>query len=268
MKKRALIVGISDYTPLLPNLFSAAFEAEKWHDLLVQVYGFESRNIVMLTDKAATKRAIDDRLIWLLGNSRPGDQLVFIFCGHGIRTPRRSSAGDCLDLQDEGLVSYPVGAADPRDVAIFDDDLTALYCSMGIAPRTRPTFIFDCCYSAGVDFSKPEQTLRALVLPVEPGHGGRSPENVLLFTMQGARAGVCTEPLVVASTGEYDEASEVGQEHQKRSLFSSLAIEALHKNPALTYQDLISSVALNMEFARQTPCLTGDPCRIQQQFFM
>jgi len=267
MKKRALIVGISQYTPLLPDLLSAAFEAREWRDLLMQVYGFARRNIVMLVDKTATRSTIKDRFLWLLGDSRPGDQLVFIFCGHGVRTPRADSAGDCVDLQDEGLVPYPAGAADPRDVALFDDDLTALYCSIGIAPRARPTFIFDCCYSTGLDFAKPEQTRRALVLPVDPAHD-RSPENVLRFTMQGARAVGCTGPLVVASTGEYDEASEVPQENRKRSLFSSLAIDALRRNPALTYQDLVSSVALDMEFARQKPSLTGDPFRIHLQFFM
>ncbi|HYK03657.1 MAG TPA: caspase family protein [Thermoanaerobaculia bacterium] len=268
MKKRALIVGISEYTPLLPNLFSAAFEARKWRDLLLQVYGFARRNVVMLVDKAATRSAITDRLMWLLGDSRPGDQLVFIFCGHGVRTPRPGSVGDCVDLQDEGLVPYPAGAADPRDVALFDDDLTALYCSIGIAPGARPTFIFDCCYSAGLDFAKPERTRKALVLPVDLAHCGRSPENFFRLALQGARSGVCTDPLVVASTGEYDEASEVPPATQKRSLFSSRAIETLRRNPVLTYQDLVSSVALDMEFLRQTPSLTGDPFRIQQQFFM
>jgi len=266
MKKKALIVGISEYAPLKPDLRSSVFEIEQWRDLLVDVYEFANHDIRLLADKRATKSAILDRLMWLLSNTNANDQLVFIFCGHGMRLRRRDSEGDFLDLQDEGIVSYPGGVGDPVDAVIFDDDLTTLYCSMAVAQYAKPTFIFDCCYSAGIDFSEPERLRKAVMLPVDLAHRNRSTANIVRFGLEITR-NANTHPLIVAASGEFDLAIEVVLDNQPRSLFSSLAIGALRANPSLTYEELIANISKNMKFAAQQPCLRGDPERVRESFF-
>jgi hypothetical protein len=267
MKKKALIVGISDYAPLQPSLKSSAVEIAQWRDLLVERFEFADADIRLVAERRATKTAIIDRLMWLLGDARPGDQLVFIFCGHGVRARRRDSAGDLLDLQDEGLVPHPGGAVDPLDVAIFDDDLMAVYCSMAVPAGARPTFIFDCCYSGGIDFSEPDQLRKSIILPVDLAHRNRGVTNVVRFGLGVTRTDVCVHPVIVTASGERDVAIEVGPDDDKRSLFSSHAIAALRENPALSYQDLITTITPLMKSDAQQPCLHGDAERIQGQFF-
>jgi len=266
MTKKALIVGISEYAPLQPNLASSLFEIEQWRDLLVDHYGFADKDIRLLAQRRATKQAILDRLMWLLGNAQDGDQLVFIYCGHGVRAHRRDSAGDLLDLQDEGLVAYPGGAADPLDVAIFDDDLSALYSSMAVPARALPTFILDCCYSGGMDFPEPELLRKSIILPVDLAHRNRSATEVVRFGLHVTRTSACTHPLILAASGERDLAIEVERADRPRSLFSCLAIAALRENPTLTYQELMATIVPLMQEVAQEPCLRGDAERKQGQF--
>jgi hypothetical protein len=265
MKRRALIVGISDYAPLVPDLQSSVFEMERWRDLLVDIYHFADHDIRLLADRRATRSAILDRLIWLLSDTHADDELVFIFCGHGMRVRRRDSVGDLIDLQDEGIVAYPAGSADPLDAVIFDDDLTTLYCSMAVALKALPTFVFDCCYSAGLDFSEAERVRKSIMLPADLAHRNRSTANVVRFGLEITKSAV-THPLMIAASGEYDQAIEIVRDNQSRSLFSSLAIAALRTTPTLTYQELIATISPHMQFAGQEPCLIGDAERLQQQF--
>ncbi len=264
--KKALIVGNSLYAPLLPNLRSSSYEIERWRDLLVETFGFPDTNVRLLADERATKNVVMDRLLWLFGDTQPGDQLVFIFCGHGVRIRRKESTGDRLDLQDEGLVLQPAGATDVRDVVLFDDDLTSLYCSMSVDGAALPTFIFDCCYSAGFDFSEQERERSALMLPSDGAKHDTSTGNVVRFGLQLTRGWICSHPVILAASGEYDLAIEVERHHAQRSLFSSLALAALRTNPALTYEALIQTISPCMRFAAQQPWLGGDADRMQRRF--
>lgn len=260
MPQKALIVGVSKYSPMEVDLQSSVTEREAWTRLLVQRYEFATDDICVLDDSNATRAAILDRFIWLLGRAEAGDQLVFIFCGHGVRARRKDSNGDLFDLQDEALVPLPAGARNALDIAIFDDHLAELYCDMSLPPGVLPTFIFDCCYSAGVDFSDPERVSRVKL----PNDGGAV--NIARFGLRLAQVPLCTRPLVIAAAGERDLAIEVERE-RPRSLFSYCAIEALSKNPALSYHELVTSITPTMQFAAQEPTLRGDSDRMQRQFF-
>lgn len=264
--KKALIVGVSQYAPLLRDLESSSAEGERWSQLLIDVYGFAERNVCLLVDRRATKQAVLERLIWLFGDTRPGDQLLFIFLGHGVRVGRSESTGDALDLRDEALVMHPAGASDVLDVAILDDDLTTLYCSMAVDSRALPTFIFDCCHSGGFDFPEPERRRKQAIVAADPGDRSRSTGNVVRFLQRLGRRVDVAQPVILAASGESDQAAEIGRNHERRSLFSSLAIAALRENPALSYQSLLESIEPSMRFIAQTPRHLGDSVRIQRPF--
>jgi len=51
-----------------------------------------------------------------------------------------------------------------------------------------------------------------------------------------------------------------------RSLFSFHALNSLHRNPALSYQNLIDQIRPDMEYAAQVPDIRGDEQRKQRAF--
>ena len=261
MVKKALIVGVSEYEPLGADLKSSLIEIEQWRHLLLREYSFADDNIRLLKDRRATRSTVMDRLMWLLSNAEDDDQLVFIFCGHGTRARGKDSGGRLRNFQNEALVPFPAGAADPLDIAISDDDLTELYCSMSVPPGALTTLILDCCFSAGIDFSE-----QGIVRKAIRNYDEWGPANVLRFGLRITQSVHAIHPLVIAASGEVDVAFEVPDGDRTRSLFSFLAIDALRRNPKLSYQDLITTIAPRMLYAAQEPCLRGDTNRMKEQF--
>jgi hypothetical protein len=54
-------------------------------DILLKYFGFSVKNIRVLADGRASKRAIFDRLNWLVKDAKPGDHLLFHFSGNGFQ---------------------------------------------------------------------------------------------------------------------------------------------------------------------------------------
>jgi len=260
MVRKALVVGVSEYLPLKANLRSSTVEVENWKRLLIRTYSFAEYNVRVLVNERATKRAILDRLIWLLADACERDQIVFVFCGHGVRARRRDSSGRPANHEDEGLLPFPAGSTSALDISIFDDDLTDLYRKMCVPRSALPTFIFDCCYSAGLDFSATHRGNR----PV-PSHAPSS-VNVVHFGLRLARGDCGPKPIVIAASGETGLAIETDVGGMPRSLFSFHALNSLHRNPALSYQNLIDQIRPDMEYAAQVPDIRGDEQRKQRAF--
>jgi len=262
MVKKALLVGVSEYLPLKANLRSATIEVENWKALLVRTYAFGEHNVRVLMNERATKRAVLDRLTWLLAGALEGDQIVFVFCGHGLRARRRNDEGKLLEREDEGLIPYPAGSSSALDVSIFDDDLTDLYERMGVRRGALPTFIFDCCYSAGIDFSETHRTRLT-----RPARSHVAPSfDVVRFGLRLTRNGSGPQPVVIAASGETGLAIEVEAAGQPRSLFSLHALDTLRGNPRVSYSDLITTIKPLMTFAAQEPCIRGDCQRTKRSF--
>jgi Caspase domain len=128
-KRRALLIGINDYTALrlgrprvVPpardwdNLSGAVTDVGLLQEMLVLLYGFDRRDIVTLTDQAATRTAILQALDkQLVQNAARGDTLFFYYAGHGSQV--RNSLSSEPDKLDESIVPADsrLGAADIRD---------------------------------------------------------------------------------------------------------------------------------------------------------
>lgn len=142
MVKRALVVGINDYSSLDPsgksNLSSCVSDADSMMDLLVSAFGFDSGESVKLTDRSADSTSITSMLKDILSKSNPGDVTCFYYSGHGSRTSADSSQADC-DKFYESIIP----ASGPF---ITDRDL------FNIANKLEPsvvefTVILDSCHS-------------------------------------------------------------------------------------------------------------------------
>src|SRR5438445_6843544 len=97
--RRALLVGINDYTASTlaarprtapapgrdwPNLAGAVNDVNILRDMLLALHGFDRKDIVTLTDQAATREAILGAIEQQLVNAAAKDDVIlFYFAGHG-----------------------------------------------------------------------------------------------------------------------------------------------------------------------------------------
>jgi len=143
-RRRALLVGINDYPNAADRLEGCVNDVFLVSSLL-QECGFEAEDIRVCLDRRATARGILERLEWLLGAARAGDQLVFYYSGHGAQLPSYGD-GDTVDRKDETLVPWDFDWSPER--CVTDDQLFALYSQLPYG--TQLVKIFDCCHSGGI----------------------------------------------------------------------------------------------------------------------
>jgi uncharacterized caspase-like protein len=151
---RALLVGINDYTasrlgapvPGVPQrgwvtLTGAVNDVEILKQMLVLVYRVDPREIVALTDQAATRDAILQSLKHLADTAARGDVILFYFAGHGSQV--RNSLSDERDKLDESIVPADscLGVPDIRDKEL------RTHFNRILDGGARLTVILDNCYS-------------------------------------------------------------------------------------------------------------------------
>lgn len=119
MAKRALFVGINDYPSTENDLKGCVNDAMGWSQLLADRYDFPRASINVITDKAATKKAVVAALKRLLAGARTGDVFVFGNSSHGSQVP--DADGD-EKLLDEVLCPY-----DCDDNVVTDDELREMF---------------------------------------------------------------------------------------------------------------------------------------------
>jgi tetratricopeptide (TPR) repeat protein len=82
--RRALVVGISTYDSIRPQLNFAARDAETFAAFLRSPQGFVAQgNLRLLLNDSATAGNINRGFDWLEAVSRPGDEVIIYFAGHG-----------------------------------------------------------------------------------------------------------------------------------------------------------------------------------------
>jgi Caspase domain/Domain of unknown function (DUF4384) len=153
--KRALLIGINDYTashlprqsPAVPerdwrNLSGSINDVASMRDMLMLLHGFEARDIVTLTDQAATRGAILHAIeTHLLAPAAKDDIVFFFYAGHGARV--RNTRSSEPDHFDESIVPADSrrGASDIRD-----KELRRLFNRI-LDRGARLTVMLDDCYS-------------------------------------------------------------------------------------------------------------------------
>lgn len=200
-RRRALLVGIDDYESQVPppgiapppgrgfrNLHGAAGDAQLLGEVLVERYGFRRDDVVVLTDGAATRDAIEREFEdHLVGPSGPGDTVVFYFGGHGSQVENAASVeGDKLD---ETFVPADAGrgARDLRDKELRRW-LNAL-----LDRGARPTALLDSCHSGSGARGLPTALAPRALAPDpraihDPGPYGPLPQERGALILSAARA--------------------------------------------------------------------------------
>ena len=160
MNRKAFLVGINRYPDPRNRLKGCVNDVLLVAKTLRENFGFDPRQIRMLTDERATTAAIREGLEKLVAGARPGDSLVFHYSGHG--TQVRDVEGDELsDGLDEVICPYDLDWDDP-----FKDDDLAEICRE-VPKEALLTVLLDCCHSGtGLrEFVRPDLPVRYRFVP-------------------------------------------------------------------------------------------------------
>lgn len=141
MAKKALLTGINDYQTI-SDLRGCINDVRNIEKRLVDVFGFSTGDIRVLTNREVTKENIEREWSWLVDDAQPGDQLLFHFSGHGSYTVDED--GDEDDGADELLCLYDMDFDDDRTY-LLDDDLYRL--TRRLPDGADLTVILDSCHS-------------------------------------------------------------------------------------------------------------------------
>eukprot|EP00930_Biecheleria_cincta_P098633 TRINITY_DN90297_c0_g1_i1.p1 TRINITY_DN90297_c0_g1~~TRINITY_DN90297_c0_g1_i1.p1 ORF type:complete len:587 (+),score=81.73 TRINITY_DN90297_c0_g1_i1:84-1844(+) len=164
--KRVLIVGC-DYAGKVGTLRAGVADAMQWARFFVKRCGFTEQDVRVLTDDPAqyqqkpcpeaviaTRANILRGLHWLVSRSGPGDQLFFVFCGHGAqivveeRTDRK--------LCECAIVPTDVGDGGDNPRLVTQTDVHKAL--LAVPQAVQVTLINDACHAgrpldrSGIDY--------------------------------------------------------------------------------------------------------------------
>ncbi|MBU4262871.1 MAG: caspase family protein [Proteobacteria bacterium] len=139
MTKRAVLIGINRYRIPGADLRGCVNDVKNMQGVLTRDYGFKAGDIAVLTDFAATKKAMQAAIRNLVSKGRAGDVLLVHYSGHGANVP--DDDGDEADNRDEILCPTNLDWKDP----LRDDWLRATFDKLRVGVSL--TVIMDCCHS-------------------------------------------------------------------------------------------------------------------------
>ncbi|HBB34753.1 MAG TPA: peptidase C14 [Cyanobacteria bacterium UBA8803] len=151
-RKLALLVGVNQYPSPIPSLQGCLTDVELQYELLVRRFGFNSNDILKITDEAEIKptrqNIIDAFENHLIKQAKPGDVVVFHYSGHGSRVI------DPNPIDPDGLNGTMVPnnryAEDNPDSGIVRDIMgRTLFLWMYALQTENTTVVLDSCYSGG-----------------------------------------------------------------------------------------------------------------------
>jgi hypothetical protein len=146
MTKRAVIVGINDYTGIDPsgksNLGCCVADATSVMALLQQAFGFDASDITQITDGSATRSAVLSALTAMVAASGPGDVACFYYSGHGSVEPDDPSNPTCERFYESMCTATRPFLTD-KDLFSIANQLQQSVVNF--------TVISDSCHSGGMD---------------------------------------------------------------------------------------------------------------------
>ena len=85
--KRALLIGINKYQIAGADLRGCVNDVKGLSAALVEFHGFKTGDIAVLTDGAATKKAMQAGIKNLVREAKKGDVVLLHYSGHGSNVP-------------------------------------------------------------------------------------------------------------------------------------------------------------------------------------
>jgi hypothetical protein len=269
--KYALLVGESrdDSTPGWVNL-RAYMDLQHLKTALLH-QGFPDSNILLISDKDATKQKIIDAFNKHLSlKVKAGDIALFYFSGHGQRI--LDFDGDESDGFDEALV--PVDAPNRYQKGIYegerhlsDDDLRSLLLPLRrkLGQDGSVIVAVDACFSGSITRGNTTATARGTKTVLAPPgyrpdvYGLQLPEDMDLLGEPGKTGNSSLAPLVVfTACRDYETAFE--RQDSSGGIFTSAFVKGLFNGKENdTYKYLFDRICTEMaDDPRQNPTMEGN----------
>ena len=145
--RRALVCGVS-YKNQESELRASALNVRKMSALLLENFRFPQESVLVLGEEDGhpppTRKNIEAGLRWLVRGIRPGDSLVFYFCGHGSYWAEKVD-GDEIDELDETIL--PV---DFKKKGMIFDNFINRTIVRPLVPGVTLHAIIDSCHSGTI----------------------------------------------------------------------------------------------------------------------
>jgi hypothetical protein len=263
--KKALLVGINKYKPELgADLQGCVNDVENIRELLINNFNFDPTNIRMIIDDRATKQGILDRLIWLLNDSKAGDELVFHFSGHGSQIVDRN--GDELDDQlDEILCPHDLDWDDP----LTDDYLAVLF--KQVPEGVYLTMLCDSCHSASItrglsnDTNKPHNKPRTIIPPFDIR--SRSLDRILPKNKMGKKNTGIQRHVLISGCKDNQTSADAYIDGKRQGAFTWALTKAIRENPDNTWTQIHTKILELIKGYSQEPQLSGEADVIFRKIF-
>ncbi len=146
-RKLALLVGINTYAAA--PLYGCVTDVELQRELLVHRFGFNPKDILIVTDNQATRQGILDAFEdHLIKQAKPGDIAVFHYSGHGSQVTDPDK--DTADGLNGTLVPVDTAYGSEKGRQTTNDIMGHTLFLLGSAVQTdNLTVILDSCFSGG-----------------------------------------------------------------------------------------------------------------------
>jgi len=133
----AIVIGVEKYrSAAIPAVDFAANDAKAMHAHLTQSMGFDSKNVVMLSNGEATKTDFEKNFgKWLLNRVDAKSRVFVYYAGHGAPNPT-TGAGYLMPFE-----------ADPSYLDETAYPVARLYAELAKLPTKDVTVVLDACFS-------------------------------------------------------------------------------------------------------------------------
>lgn len=147
MSKRALLIGINQFTRPEWLLRGCVNDVQAVSQLLKDHYSYQSGEIYTIFDKDATAQNIRDGLAWLFSDyAGDGKDVRYLhFSSHGTQVASNGENDGEDDKLDEVIVPYDHDWNKP----FTDDQLRETFAT--IPDGVNFTFVADCCHSGSIN---------------------------------------------------------------------------------------------------------------------
>ncbi len=152
-----LIIGVDDYAGVSNDLQGAVNDA---NDIAASLTANGAAEVVLFTDAAATKAAIEANWFRLVETARTGDTLVFSFAGHGSQEPEPPGRNGEADGKNENFLLGGYSPSGPAAAERIVDDEMFAWLKMADDKGIEVVFIADSCHSGTMFRSVGSRTVR------------------------------------------------------------------------------------------------------------
>jgi Caspase domain len=159
--KYALLIAINDYYEVKgikskESLHGTVNDANAIKDLLIQKFGFNSKQIDTIYNAAATRDNIIEGIKKKIKQCKPGDIMVFYYSGHGVWMSNDELKKDTVKKgMNQAMLTSDLYSFTDNFKCFLRDITLKKYFNLFIDKKVLLTTLFDCCFSGSLSKAYP-----------------------------------------------------------------------------------------------------------------